>query len=682
MPVLRRLLSEVRSFDDPLSSDDSRLAVRWGAVQTVSGRRVTEDEALRTSAVYGCVRLLAESIGMLPVHVIRRDGRHRRVEAEHPVARLIGEEPNPEQDAGEFWRGLMVSVLLGGDAVGLVETDSGGAPTALWPVMSSQFDVFRTRTRQLGYRIFWLEDERPEGMAQQTEVHADRVLHVRAFGTSRLRGLSPIGAARESIGTARSAQDYASRFYANDASPGGVLEVPDELSDEQFERLEKAWLQAHRSVDRAHSMAILESGAKWQQVGISPQDAEFIHTRKFEVAEIARIFGVPPHMIGDTEKSTSWGTGIEQQTLGFLAHSLMPWIVRAERVATRMLLRQGPYADRQLSVRFSPEIMLRADLKSRYEAYAIGRQWGWESTNSILQLEDRDPIDGGDIYLQPENMRPTLGDDDLDVRDLRQRIEAAAELWRAGYDAQQAADLVGVDVQHLGHTPSTVQWEPPEARQVEVREWDADVQAEQHAVYTTAFRQYLQRQRDVLAEGQRASASELMDRSRWDDELTGMLRRLGEQTAVTAGRLVAAGWSAERLSRWLAAAARQSAESYNTAIVQQLDVALQQTSPSVPLRQLLDDVYQGLARQSDGWAQTQITTVGNAAQIEAAGTVGRRTKTWLTSSGDPRDEHVSLDGETVGLGETFSNGGRYPGDPALPAGERINCQCRLAFGSE
>ena len=680
MPVIRRLL-ERRGFDTPLASDDPQLAVRWGAVETVSGKRVSSDEALRTAAVYACVRILSETIGMMPAHVIRRVGRSRQHLPDHPVAWLIADEPNPEQDAGEFWRQMMTSVLLGGDGIAFIEFDGGGSPTALWPVPGDRVDVARTRVRRLAYSFALSEEEVAEGQQRSFVVDADAVLHVRAFGPERIRGLSPIGAARESIGTARSAQDYASRFYANDASPGGLIEVPDELSDEQFDRLEQGWLRAHRGVDRAHMLAILESGATWRSVGISPQDAEFIETRKFELGEIARIFGVPPHMIGDTEKSTSWGSGIEQQNLGFLTYSLMPWISRLERVATRMLLRRGPYADRSLSVRFAPEVMLRADIRSRYEAYAIGKQWGWESTNSILQLEDRDPVDGGDVYLQPENMRPALPEGETDVRDVRRRIDAAAELWRAGYDAQQAADLLDIPVQHLGFTPSTVQWEPPEHRQagpVERREWADDTYGELVDEYRQAFRGYLARQRAQALE-QRASASELLQQAGWDDELTGMLRRLGERTASTFGLLLTEEWTPAVMSRWLAAAARRSAEDLNQSIMRRIDEELQQAGPSVPVGDVLGAAYDRLDGQVDGWSVTQVTTVGNAAQEQAAPMAGHRTKTWIVASGDPRDSHAGMDGETVRLGETFSNGGRYPGDPNLEHAERINCRCRMRF---
>jgi len=150
--------------------------------------------------------------------------------------------------------------------------------------------------------------------------------------------LSPIGLVRQTVGLALAAEEYGARFFGQDARPGGVIEVPLELSDTAFARMKSQWNALHAGVQRSHLMAILEGGAKWNTVGLAPEDAQFLLTRRFEVSEIARIYGVPPHLIGDTDRSTSWGTGIEQQTIGFVVYTLRPWVVREEKVTRRGLL--------------------------------------------------------------------------------------------------------------------------------------------------------------------------------------------------------------------------------------------------------------------------------------------------------------------------------------------------------
>lgn len=693
MPLLRSLI-ESRSFDAPIGSDDPRMVDLFGSQMTASGKRVTDVEALATSGVYASVRLISESIAALPAHVVRKAGRGRTTEDRHPVQRLIHEVPNPEMDAGEFWRFMLVYALFSGNGYAWIERGPSGQPVALWPVPASRVTIARgAQTRRLVYDVNLSEDETGPGHARSFRVLGDDIMHVRAFGTHRLYGASPIQAARESIGTARSAQDYAARFYANDATPGGTLQVPSELTDEQYERLDKAWKASHQGAKRAHMLAILENGATWQQVGITPQDAEFITTRKFELREIARIFGVPPHLIGDTEASTSWGSGIEQQNIAFLQYSLMPWITRLERVATSSLLRRGPAADEELFVRWQPDALLRGDIAARYAAYAVGKQWGFESTNSIMELEDRPPVDGGDDYLVPENMRRMLGADEEDLRDLARRVEMAAALVRVGFDPQAAAGHLGIDVAHLGVLPVTVQSLRPVdegagARHlpaVETRASDATRSSEIDR-HLDALVSLFGMQRDELlarmGDTRPTTVREVWDTARWDDELAGMFRRLAGITATAFGRAVDDGYDGDaELGSWLAANARIAAEEVNGTTVDQLDAQLQADTDGQPSAIVTAAVATMVADRAVQIAQTRVTTVGQAAQLDAAEKApGVATKTWRVTSGNPRESHAAVDGETVPVGERFSNGARYPGDPNLDIAERAGCSCDLDFG--
>lgn len=393
-------------------SADSPWADILAADATSTGLNVSPDTSLRVSAVYAGVRLLAESVSSLPVDIVRREG-NRSTEVDHPVGRLVTHEPNPEMDAAEMWRTIMGWMLLEGNAYLYIERGGGGTPAGLWPLPANSVTVGRDTTRRPYFDVhIGVVDHRYPGVPLSARLGPEDVLHYRAFGTG-MYGLSPIRQIREAIGTAVAAQRYMAKFYANDASPGGFISVPENLTDEQHQRMEASWKSAHQGLDRAHLTAILEGGAKWETVGLNPGDAAFIETQRWEVAEIARALGVPPHLIGDVDRSTSWGSGIAEQGIGFVTYTLTPWITRLEQVTRRGLLTE---IDSRWRAKWRVEGLQRGDAQSRYQAYAVGRQWGWLSTNDVRQLEDMDPVPDGDVYLQPLNMVPAgqprpVGDD-------------------------------------------------------------------------------------------------------------------------------------------------------------------------------------------------------------------------------------------------------------------------------
>jgi len=392
MPLLRNLMAR------SINATDSPWDTIFEPLEAATGKRVTPSDSLRVATVYAAVRLLAESVSSLPASLILREG-NRRTTQDGPLSDLLTVQPNEEQDAPELWRTVMGWMLIEGDAYVYVERDRNGMPTALWPLPTTGVTVGRTPSRRLYYNVSLAGDD-PDLGFNVARLGPESVLHYKAFGTG-LYGLSPIRQVREAVATSLAAQEYMGRFYRQDASPGGVIQVPDELTDEQFNRLNKQWKESHQGVQRSHMMAILEAGATWQTVGLNPGDAAFIETQKWETVEIARAFGVPPHMIGDVERSTSWGSGIAEQGIGFVTYTLTPWITRLEWVARRGLLAS---VDRRLRYKVRVDGLQRGDTKSRYEGYAIGKQWGWLSTNDIRTLEDQDPVDGGDVYLQPLNM--------------------------------------------------------------------------------------------------------------------------------------------------------------------------------------------------------------------------------------------------------------------------------------
>lgn len=399
MPVVRRLLggAEERQVSRRLPSVT--------AAGTAAGVSVTGERALQIGAVYSCVTLLAEAVAGLPVSMFdrRQDGTRVPIMS-NPVLSLVKDQPNPVIDAAELWRTVMGWMLLRGNGYVYVQRNGSGQPIGLWPLSPNAVEPRRlkegARAGQLVYQVSvddedWAPVSQRDGLVDQTGM-----LHFRAFGLG-VEGLSPIGLARQSIGISFAAQQYMGGFYSRDASPGSHIEVPDELSDEAFTRLEAQWRSLHQGFNNAHRLAILEGGAKWASASLSPKDAEFIETQKFSRSEIASMYGVPPHMIGDTDKSTSWGTGIAEQGIGFVTYSLRRWTNRLERVTRRLLAEESTER-----FRWNVDGLMQGDLKARYEAYAQGRQWGWLSVNDIKAKEDEEPVDGGDVYLQPLNMVP------------------------------------------------------------------------------------------------------------------------------------------------------------------------------------------------------------------------------------------------------------------------------------
>jgi hypothetical protein len=217
-----------------------------------------------------------------------------------------------------------------------------------------------------------------------------------------LKGLSPIAMAREAIGLSIAAETFGASFFGNGLNPGGVAEHPQKLSPEAHARLKESLNEKYEGLGKAHRLMLLEEGMKFTKVGIAPEEAQFLETRKFQVADIARLYGVPPHMIGDTEKTSSWGTGVEQQGIGFVVYTMRPYLVSWEQETSSKLI--APKDRRDYFPEFAVDGLLRGDIKSRYGSYAVGRQWGWLSVNDVRELENMNPIDGGDIYVTPLNM--------------------------------------------------------------------------------------------------------------------------------------------------------------------------------------------------------------------------------------------------------------------------------------
>ena len=360
-----------------------------------SGVRVDELSAMQTSAVYACVKILAESVASLPLHLyVKRKDKHEFA-TEHPLYTCLYDTPNEEMTSFEFRETMMTSLLLWGNAYARIIKKKGHV-SELWYLKPYQMTVERdTATKKLKYT--YTDDVTNETIVYKPE----QIFHIKGLSVDGVKGLSPIAQAREAIGLSLATEEYGAKFFGNGARPGGVLEHPGILKDP--EKLRESWNKVYQGTRNSHKVAVLEEGMKYHSIGIAPEDAQFLETRKYQLNEICRIFRVPPHLVGDLERATF--SNIEHQSIEFVQHTIRPWLVRWEQEISRSLLDEGErliyYA------KFNVDGLLRGDYKSRMEGYAVGRQNGWLSVNDIRRLEDMSPIsaeDGGDDYLVNGNM--------------------------------------------------------------------------------------------------------------------------------------------------------------------------------------------------------------------------------------------------------------------------------------
>ena len=371
---------------------------------TTSGKAVTERSAMQMTAVYSCVRILAEAVAGLPLHLYRykEDGGKEKA-LDHPLYLLLHDEPNPEMSSFVFRETLMTHLLLWGNAYAQIIRNGKGEVIALYPLMPNRMVVDRDIHGQLYYQYTRSTEEAPTMKGVTVNLPPSDVLHIPGLGFDGLVGYSPIAMAKNAIGMAIACEEYGAKFFANGAAPGGVLEHPGTIKDPQ--RVRESWQSTFGGSGNSNKIAVLEEGMKYTPIGISPEQAQFLETRKFQINEIARIFRVPPHMVGDLEKSSF--SNIEQQSLEFVKYTLEPWLVRWEQSIQRILL--SPEEKKSYFAKFNVEGLLRGDYASRMSGYATARQNGWMSANDIRELENLDRIpteDGGDLYLINGNMLP------------------------------------------------------------------------------------------------------------------------------------------------------------------------------------------------------------------------------------------------------------------------------------
>jgi len=391
-----KILSVFRRLFQRDKINDERF---WGASLsqiTNSGVVFTAEKAETCAAVYRSVRFLSETVAKLPLLLYKRTGDGRTRDTKHPLYKLLHNKPNQWQTSFEFREMMMGHVLLRGNAYAYKKYNlkTGDIselvplnPTRVQPILLDSGEMKYEFTNNKGVRIV---------------LPGDDVFHLRGPSPDGVVGISCIAYAKESIGLSLAAEEFGARTFLNDAQPAGSLEHPGELGEEGLKNLRQSLKENHGGVENARKWLILEEGMKWTKIGMSADDTQFIQTREFQIEEICRWFGVPPHKIGYMKHATF--SNIEHQALEFVIDSLLPWLTRWEQAIGARLFDD---AERETHyVEFLVDALLRGDLQSRYQSYAIGRQWGWLSADDVRRLENLDPLpeQQGEKYLIPMNM--------------------------------------------------------------------------------------------------------------------------------------------------------------------------------------------------------------------------------------------------------------------------------------
>jgi len=364
-------------------------------VDTDSGVQIDEDVALRYSAVWRAVNLIAGTISYLslPVYERQDDGRQRR--PEHPIYTLIHDRPNPYMDSQTCRETLQGHALTWGNGYAEIERNGAGRAIGLWPLRPDRVTPEITDDGVVHYKVRL----KSGGTAH---VFYDDMLHIKGLGFDGLRGYPVIEYAARELGLGIAATKFGAKFFANNARPGGVLKHPGTLTDDALARLKKQWAEKYQGLDNAHRVAVLADGMEWQATGIPPEDAQYIETRKFEVTDVARWFGVPPHLLGELDRATF--SNIEHQQIEFVIYTLLAWARRWENEANYKLF--SAKERQKLFCEFLFDTVMRGDTKTRFEAYRIAVNTGWMSRNEVRQRENLNPADGLDEFLEPLNMKP------------------------------------------------------------------------------------------------------------------------------------------------------------------------------------------------------------------------------------------------------------------------------------
>jgi len=378
----------------PQDSVSSALTFYFGG--SAAGKSVNPRTAVQMTAVYACVRVIAETVASLPLHVYQQTDQGSEKAFGHPLYRILHDEPNHEMTSFILRETMLSHLLLWGNSYCQILRNGRGQIIGLYPLLPEKMSV----DRDAGGRLTYDYTARDGGVVR---LRPEDVLHIPGLGFDGIMGYSPIALEKNAIGLGIAAEEYGSRFFSNGATPSGVLTHPNTVKNPAS--LRESWNAAYGGSTNSGKVAILEEGMKFEKVSIPNNEAQFLESRKFQVAEICRIYRVPPHLVGDLEHATF--SNIEHQAISFAMHTIRPWLVRIEQAMNKAL-----FPDREKEryyVRFNIDGLMRGSYKERMEGYAIGRQNGWLSADDIRELENMNPLPdgaGGGAYMVNGNMVP------------------------------------------------------------------------------------------------------------------------------------------------------------------------------------------------------------------------------------------------------------------------------------
>ncbi len=393
MGLLRKAVMTLASN---MGLTDPRLAmVVGGGSETHSGERVTTETALQLDAVWACARILSQTIATLPVFIYQREGETDTAAPDHPLYRIVHDKPNAEMTAVDFWTAMYACKILWGNAYAQIVRGYRDRVVALLPMRPDWTQVTRQADGSLLYRYTW--------NGQSLELAEDDVLHLKGFTLDGQIGLSAVAAGRHSLGSAMAAEKSAGSIHRNGMRPSGVMMSPTYLTESQ--RVEaRAMIQKWQGAIATGVVPLLEGGWDFKSLSIPPEDAQLLETRSYNVETICRWFGVPPAMIGHTEKSTAWGTGLEQMNLWFLTYTLRPHLKETEQALWNKCLTAAEQRD--YFAKYNVEALLRTDSKARAENYRTLISTGVMTPNEARQLENLPPVEGGDDLFMQGAMMP------------------------------------------------------------------------------------------------------------------------------------------------------------------------------------------------------------------------------------------------------------------------------------
>ena len=389
-PVNKTTLPDIRD-----NVKDSGSIFVFGRAQ--SGENVDEKSALQIATVYACVRLLAETIASLPLHLYRytEDGAGKEKAMDHPLYRILYRQPNPEMTSFTYRETILTHLLLWGNSYSQIIRDGKNNVLGLYPLLPENVEVDRAESGELIYVYHAYTNDAPGDTNTDVYLRRDEILHIPGLGFNGLVGFSPIAMMKNPLGSTLAVEKYGASFFKNNAQPAGVLEHPGTLKNP--ERIRENWMDTYGGANNAHRIAVLEEGMAYKPISLPPEDSQFLSSREFGVEEICRIFRVPPHMVQDLKRSTF--NNIEHMGIYFVQYTLMPWLTRFEQSIIKDVL-IGDEQDEYFP-KFNVDGLMRGDYKSRMDGYAVGFQNGFLSPNDIRRLENMDPIpaeDGGDDY--------------------------------------------------------------------------------------------------------------------------------------------------------------------------------------------------------------------------------------------------------------------------------------------